>query len=96
LGGAMRLVAVVGISSTYQSLCKVPAMMSRFGLVPFNQIREWQSFDSDIGKDSAKEIREYWIADFQYWKNHDVYRKKFLHLLHDLKAPITIGANTPK
>jgi len=27
-------------------------------------------FDADTGKDSAREIREYFIPDFSNWKNH--------------------------
>jgi hypothetical protein len=43
-------------------------------LVRFQTIREWQSFDADTGKDSAREVREYFIPDFSNWKEHDSYR----------------------
>jgi hypothetical protein len=56
------------------------------GLVPFEKIRDWQAFDADIGKDSAREIREYFIPDFSDWKNHKCYQKAFSRLLRDLKA----------
>jgi hypothetical protein len=55
-------------------------------LVPFEQIREWKAFDADTGKDSAREIREYFIPDFSNWKDHDSYQKAFDRLLQDLKA----------
>lgn len=55
-------------------------------LVPFDAIREWTNFDADSGKDSAREIREYYIPDFSDWKNHDNYQRTFDRLLKDLKA----------
>jgi hypothetical protein len=54
------------------------------GLCPFETIRKWEYFDSDIGKDSAREIREFHIPDFSNWKDHDAYRKAFDRLLDDL------------
>jgi hypothetical protein len=33
-------------------------------LVPFEAIKRWKLFDADIGIDSAREIREYFIPDF--------------------------------
>lgn len=55
-------------------------------LVPFEQVRTWQQFDADIGDDSARRIREYFIPDFSDWKNHDSYRKSFENLLKALKS----------
>jgi uncharacterized protein YjbI with pentapeptide repeats len=55
-------------------------------LVSFETIREWECFDADAGKDSAREIREYFIPDFSDWKNHDEYQKAFGLLMRDLKA----------
>jgi uncharacterized protein YjbI with pentapeptide repeats len=54
------------------------------GLCPFETIRKWEYFDSDIGKDSAREIREFHIPDFSKWKDHDSYRLAFDRLLDDL------------
>ena len=42
-------------------------------LVDFEKLRDWENFDADTGKDSAREIREYFIPDFSNWKNHDSY-----------------------
>lgn len=61
-------------------------MLFPISLVPFEQIRDWKAFDADIGKDSAREIREYFIPDFSNWKDHDSYQKAFDRLLRDLKA----------
>ncbi|MGO9229962.1 MAG: toll/interleukin-1 receptor domain-containing protein [Bryobacteraceae bacterium] len=54
--------------------------------VPFAEIQEWKCFDADTGKDSAREIREYFIPDFSNWKDHDSCAKAFERLLRDLKA----------
>jgi uncharacterized protein YjbI with pentapeptide repeats len=53
-------------------------------LCPFETIRKWEYFDSDIGKDSAREIREFHIPDFSNWKDHDSYKLAFDKLLDDL------------
>jgi hypothetical protein len=54
-------------------------------LVPFERIREWNCFDADIGKDTAREIREYYIPDFTGWKDHDLYQRSFERLVADLR-----------
>jgi TIR domain len=56
-------------------------------LVDFDTLRGWECFDADTGKDSAQEIREYYIPDFSNWKvDHDSYVMAFERLLRDLKA----------
>jgi hypothetical protein len=59
-------------------------------LVSYDAIREWECFDADTGKDSAREIREYFIPDFSNWKHYDAYQAAFQRLLRDLK-PNTMG-----
>jgi TIR domain-containing protein len=54
------------------------------GLVPYERIRQWKLFDADIGDDSAREVREYFIPDFSNWKNLDSYRKAFESLVKGL------------
>jgi hypothetical protein len=54
-------------------------------LVDFTVLRDWECFDADAGKDSAREIREYHVPDFSNWKDHDAYKKEFDKLLRDLK-----------
>jgi len=56
------------------------------GLTSFDAIREWEAFDADIGKDMAREIREYFIPDFSNWKDQASYQKAFDRLVNDLKA----------
>ena len=53
-------------------------------LCSFEALRDWECFDADAGKDSAREIREYFIPDFSNWKDHDAYRLAFDRLLNDL------------
>lgn len=65
-------------------------------LAPFETLRDWECFDADTGKDSAREIREYFIPDFSNWKDHDSYVEAFARLLKDLKAqdPTTIAVHS--
>jgi hypothetical protein len=53
-------------------------------IVPFDTIRAWKCFDADIGRDSAKEVREYFIPDFSRWRDHDCYCESFDRLLKSL------------
>ena len=55
-------------------------------LCPFETLRDWECFDSDAGKHSAREIREYFIPDFSNWKDHDAYMLAFNRLLKDLQG----------
>jgi hypothetical protein len=57
------------------------------GLVPFAPaIRDWECFDADVGKDSAREIREYFIPDFSSWRDHGAFEKAFARLSEALKT----------
>jgi uncharacterized protein YjbI with pentapeptide repeats len=60
-------------------------------LVPFEAIKQWKLFDADIGIDSGREIREYFIPDFSNWKEHDSYQTAFQRLVKDLKAGSAAG-----
>jgi hypothetical protein len=54
-------------------------------LCPLKKIKEWEYFDSDFGKDSAREIREYHIPNFTKWKtDQDAYQREFDKLLKAL------------
>jgi len=54
--------------------------------VPFEVLHDWECFDADTGKDSAREIREYFIPDFSNWKDHDSYQAALGRLVRDLKT----------
>lgn len=49
-------------------------------------LRDWECFDGDTGKDSAREIREYFIPDFSNWKDHDSYLQALKRLIADLRS----------
>lgn len=70
---------------------EVRRMLFPVRLVDFDILHDWECFDADRGKDSAREIREYFIPDFSNWKDHDLYQKAFARLLKDLKANRTAG-----
>ena len=55
-------------------------------LVSYEALEEWECFDADAKKDSAREIREYFIPDFSNWKEHDSYQEAPGRLVSELKA----------
>ena len=61
-------------------------MLFPIALAPYEAIRDWSCFDADAGKDSAREIREYFIPDFSNWKDQVSYSRALERLLRDLKA----------
>jgi len=68
-------------------------MLFPLSLVPFPTLQAWECFDADTGKDSAREIREYFIPDFSTWKtNHDAYQENFDRLLKSLETKKGITA----
>jgi hypothetical protein len=64
-------------------------------LCSFETLRDWECFDSDAGKDSAIEIREYFIPDFSNWKDHDAYKLAFDRLLRDLQGEKALQPAVP-
>jgi uncharacterized protein YjbI with pentapeptide repeats len=58
-------------------------------LVSFETLRDWECFDADTGKDSAREIREYYIPDFSNWKtDHDAYQRELAKLIASLNSKV--------
>jgi hypothetical protein len=53
-------------------------------LVPFSRLQAWKCFDADTGKDSAREIREYFVPDFSNRRDVDSYEQA-LGLVQDLR-----------
>lgn len=53
-------------------------------LVDFETLKKWKCFDSDIGKDLAIEVREYFIPDFSNWEDSKAYEEGVKKLLRDL------------
>ena len=54
-------------------------------LVGMDAIQSWKCFDADIGKDSAREIREFYIPDFTNWKDPDAFEREFGKLLKGMR-----------
>lgn len=65
-------------------------MLFPIGIVPYDDnICDWEFFDSDSGRDLAREIREYHIPDFSTWKtDHDAYKVAFERLLRALRSEL--------
>jgi TIR domain/Pentapeptide repeats (9 copies) len=63
-------------------------------LVSYEAIKKWESFDADIGRDSAKEVREYHIPDFSNWRNRVAYEEAFQRLLDDLSGAMGSSATS--
>jgi len=55
-------------------------------IVPMEDVRQWECFDADSGKDLAVEVREYFISDFSQWQTDDHYWQQFNKLLQGLRA----------
>ncbi len=55
-------------------------------LVDFERIKDWEYFDSDQGKDLAKEVRDYFILDFSNWENDSAFEESFERLLLGLRT----------
>ncbi len=65
-------------------------------LVSMNRLKEWELFDADTGRDTAREIREYYIPDFSGWKDPAVLETAIDQLLdglrrEDVSAPSRTG-----
>jgi hypothetical protein len=59
-------------------------------LVEYEKIKEWELFDSDTGRDLAKEIREYHIASFHGIKQEKTScQNKFAEILDALQKAKT-------
>ncbi len=48
---------------------------SNYTLTEIVAYRSHEEMSADAGKDSAREIREYFIPHFSDWKKHDEYQK---------------------
>jgi TIR domain-containing protein len=53
-------------------------------IVPYDMITKWRLFDADGGRDLAREVREYYIADFSQWTDDWT----FLNETHRLVAAL--------
>ena len=53
-------------------------------IIPYDEIKNWELFDSDSGMDLAVELRAYHILDFSKWMDKGDYEEMFARLLKDL------------
>ncbi|MFZ1008588.1 MAG: toll/interleukin-1 receptor domain-containing protein [Candidatus Sulfotelmatobacter sp.] len=51
-------------------------------------LRDWALYHGKEGKESAGEIRRFYIPDFSQWKEHDLYKKEFEKLMRDLRVEV--------
>ena len=62
-------------------------MLFPITIAPFEDVKRWKLMDADRGKDSAREIREYYIPDFSGWESDNgAYVREFEKLVGALKA----------
>jgi CheY-like chemotaxis protein len=54
-------------------------------LIGIEELKRWSLFDSDSGRDIAREIREYFIPDFTNWRDPDSFERTYLSLLRSLE-----------
>lgn len=54
-------------------------------LISFDSLRKWRCFDSDSGRDMARDIREYFIPDFSRWRDDAHYQRALHNLIMNLR-----------
>jgi hypothetical protein len=55
-------------------------------IVPFEDIQNWDSLETELRDDGIREIKNYFIPDFSAWRDHVKYQSAFRALLRDLKT----------
>jgi uncharacterized protein YjbI with pentapeptide repeats len=65
-------------------------MLFPITIAPFEEVKQWKKFDADLGSDSAKAVREYYIPDFSGWdSDHAGYQREFERLVAALKSVVS-------
>lgn len=64
-------------------------MLFPIRLVSMERLKGWESFDADTGRDTAREIREYYIPDFSGWREPAVLETAITQLLDGLRREDT-------
>jgi uncharacterized protein YjbI with pentapeptide repeats len=54
-------------------------------IVPFDMVRRWTLFDSDLGQDVAKYVRQYFVPDFTSWRDREALARQTERFLGDLR-----------
>ena len=60
--------------------------MFPIALASMEDIKTWSSFDADIGKDLAVEVREYFIPDFSNWRDPLVFERQVERVIMGLRG----------
>jgi hypothetical protein len=55
-------------------------------LIPIEELKRWECFDADSGKDLAVELREYYIPSIKDWNDPAQFERFFAEILRGLKA----------
>jgi hypothetical protein len=63
---------------------------------PLEELESWEEINPDSGKESAREIREYFIPNFSNWSDHYSYKQVFGGFLRDLQQNTTPLRSTSK
>jgi len=59
--------------------------------ISYEELKAWECFDADTGRDLAREIREYYIPDFGEWESAAKFKEEFDKLVRDLKKAEAAG-----
>jgi hypothetical protein len=54
-------------------------------LASIEELKRWECFDVDSGKDLAVEIREYFIPDFSQWQDYPTFARQIDKILKDIQ-----------
>lgn len=64
-------------------------------LMPISDLKKWECFDADSGKDLAVELREYYIPSITNWNDPTEFDRFFSEIIRGLKAEDTVSDATP-
>lgn len=59
--------------------------------ITYEELKKWECFDADAGKDLAREVREYYIPDFTEWEKAEKFKEELEKLVRDLKKAERAG-----
>jgi len=60
-------------------------MLFPLSIIRFEDLRCWECFDVDWGRDIAVEVREYFIPDFSDWRDPKAFESAVQGLIRDLR-----------
>ena len=54
-------------------------------LLSYEKLKNWENFDADYGRDLAKVIREFFVPNFENWRDEAEYKENFDRLVESLR-----------